>query len=84
MQIELNLRAKASYEAFKKRERVNNMRKWRKVESLVFSKLVDIDEFLNYTKWHKRPYIMKKDMYGKISTFTMIFLDWKGAKNGQD
>lgn len=71
--LELNLQAKLSYEAFKKRERRNQMRQWRRQKTLLFNSKESFMEWLDFTKWHNRPYIVDDD--GFLCNVT--FLDWK-------
>lgn len=74
--LELNIRAKDSYELVQKRKRRNEMRQWRKSEYLVFSGKADFDKWLAYTKWYKRPVELKINSW----SCTVKFLDYKAKK----
>lgn len=72
--VELNIRAKGAYEAFQKRQRRNKMAYWRTRPTLVFDSQDEYDNWLNYTKWHKRP--MKVELIHGL--LYVEFLDYKG------
>jgi hypothetical protein len=72
--LELNLPAKIIYLEAIKKERRNQMRKWRKMPSLTFMNEGDYQNWLTYTKWHKRP-VAVSNQYGMC---VVTFLDYKG------
>jgi hypothetical protein len=72
--LELNLPAKVKYFEALKRKRVNQMRQWRKCKLLSFNNHKDLNEWLDYTKWHKRPMQVKDSGWNLLVTF----LDYKG------
>jgi hypothetical protein len=74
--LELNLPAKAFYNKFVVNKRRNEMRQWRKQQVLVFSNQAQFQQWLDYTKWHKRP-VKVTNQWGLI---TVTFLDWKPKK----
>jgi hypothetical protein len=73
MKIELNLRAKAHFEMFQKRQRTNEMRKWRKQEYMNFLSENSYKDWLDYTGWHDRPMKVTKT----FGTYHVQFLDYK-------
>lgn len=75
--LELNIRAKAHFEEQEKKKRRNQMRQWRKCESLMFKNKKDFEKWLDYTKWHKRPVAISANTW----SYYVTFLDFKG-KNG--
>jgi hypothetical protein len=77
MILELNVRAKAHFEENEKRKRRNQMRQWRKQETLMFNNKADFDKWLDYTKWHKRPVKVSANDW----SYFVTFLDYKGKKN---
>ena len=75
--LELNVRAKPYHKASLAAKRRNDMAMWRKKKQLVFMNNTDFQTWLDYTKWHKRPY--KAEQNGLLLYVT--FLDnMKGAK----
>lgn len=74
--LELNVPAKRAYEAFKKRERLTQMRRWRKHEKMSFNNEKSFKEWLDFTGWHKRPIKILEQEW----IFTVQFLDWKPKK----
>lgn len=73
--IELNVPAKVkALEALKKQRR-NDMRRWRKSPTLMFGDMAVFKEWLDNTKWHKRP--VKVNDYGYA--VLVEFLDYKKA-----
>jgi hypothetical protein len=74
--IELNLRAKDAWLKNEKVRRRLDMARWRRQQYIAFLDKKDFDNWLGYTKWHKRP-MEVKDLGGMIS---VKFLDYKGKK----
>ena len=74
--IELNLRAKDAWLKNEKVRRRLDMARWRRQQYIAFLDKKDFDNWLVYTKWHKRP-MEVKDLGGMIS---VKFLDYKGKK----
>ena len=75
--LELNLAAKAAYTKQFVNKRRNEMRIWRRTRVMVFTNLKSFEDWLDYTKWHKRPYEIKDSWGGMIN---VTFLDWKAPK----
>ena len=71
--LELNVRAKPQYLLAKKKQRRNEMVKWRKQKNLIFHNKEDFDKWLDYTKWHKRPVKISNHAFH----IDVEFLDYK-------
>ena len=75
--LEFNIKAKKKQDDFAKRIRRNDMAVWRKMKTIKFISEFDFATWLNYTKWHKRPWIAE----WKDDWYMVTFLDnMKGAK----
>jgi len=74
--LELNIRAKPVYLETIRKQRRKDMAQWRKHKTLSFISQKSLDDWLIYTKWHKRP-VKKTVDHGMI---VLEFLDYKGTK----
>lgn len=79
--IEINLPAKVAYMKFLAAERRADMKWWRTRKTLPFPNQESYDQWLAYTKWHKRPTSIVKDEKGYLQ---VTFLDYKKTKHALD
>jgi hypothetical protein len=71
--LELNIRAKTFVDLALKKKRRSDMAYWRKASHILFSKQQDVDDWLEYTKWKKRPYKLENEGF----IIKLSFLDKK-------
>ena len=81
--LELNIRAKQKALGPFNKQRRNDMAKWRKQKKLQFNSSITFMDWLDYTKWYKRPHTTAyvKHHLGMWNILEVTFLDnMKGAK----